>query len=801
MNLTSEQIENYKIKLQNRRTQIVEALKDSAVEGMWNQVVDKYSDQAHFLYEILQNADDAGATKARFILNDNDLVFIHNGKRFFSISDVDSEREDKKKGLLGDINAITSVGQSNKVYSAKIGKFGMGFKSVFQYTKSPFIYDNGFRFKITDYMVPVWLEADYAGRESGETVFVFPFDRDDVRPENAKKEILDKLKNLVLPVLFLHSLESIEYECGKIKGAYSKKCLETEDNDNILAQKYEIINGSKEKQSYLWLFSRTTTDGFAYSVGFFINEQGKLIPLTNFSAFCFFPTKVVTHLNFLVHAPFLLTDSREGIKANSDHNINMIQRLAELSADALVLLMKIGEKKQNRMIDDDIINIIPIQKNLFDVVDTDVISFKPFYTEIQKKMKAGLLPTKDGCVAAENACWAETINLNELISKEQLQELTALKVWNCNTRSSETKISKKEWVFTSFGKRDNLDLDKYLKEMQVDSFLLDDLLQKMKAPFIESQDIGWLCSLYNLINKNDKSRGIAKYLPIFLNEHHKATSAFLRPAVAYQKPEPNLYLSSANSLGYNVVLPDIERNEFGLNLLREMKVFQPSLKDKIVKKILLKGEFDEINDFKDILDYYIECANKGQEAQKKDVKDNIIKKKFIAVTDVNGNAKPNASPDEIYFLNEELKVYFANYNEAAFVDEKKYNSYLSEEEKRNLHEFLQYIGVSDYAKIKDSDVDVASFFKASGRDIDENKITRCCRYFLTGAEDFLYALLKENELEKSKILLHQMVVGYKLANTGGKDKLFGYRCEYMYYGKKRYLLQVKLLHCFEIKNG
>ena len=77
MSLTREQIEEYKIKLQKRREQIVDVLKDSAVEGMWNQVVDKYSDQAHFLYEILQNADDAQATKARFILHDNDLVFTH----------------------------------------------------------------------------------------------------------------------------------------------------------------------------------------------------------------------------------------------------------------------------------------------------------------------------------------------------------------------------------------------------------------------------------------------------------------------------------------------------------------------------------------------------------------------------------------------------------------------------------------------------------------------------------------------------------------------------------------------------
>ena len=52
-------------------------------------------------------------------------------------------------------------------------------------------------------------------------------------------------------------------------------------------------------------------------------------------AFCFFPTKEVTNLNFILHAPFLLTDSREGIKAGEKHNNELIEQLAELAARQL----------------------------------------------------------------------------------------------------------------------------------------------------------------------------------------------------------------------------------------------------------------------------------------------------------------------------------------------------------------------------------------------------------------------------------------------------------------------------------
>ena len=63
--------------------QIKEAEKVGTVEGYWDSVVDKYSDQAHFIYEILQNADDAQAKNAHFELYRDHLDFRHDGKRRF----------------------------------------------------------------------------------------------------------------------------------------------------------------------------------------------------------------------------------------------------------------------------------------------------------------------------------------------------------------------------------------------------------------------------------------------------------------------------------------------------------------------------------------------------------------------------------------------------------------------------------------------------------------------------------------------------------------------------------------------
>lgn len=40
-----------------------------------------YPDKNHFIYELLQNAEDAGATSVRFKVLPEKLTFIHNGTR------------------------------------------------------------------------------------------------------------------------------------------------------------------------------------------------------------------------------------------------------------------------------------------------------------------------------------------------------------------------------------------------------------------------------------------------------------------------------------------------------------------------------------------------------------------------------------------------------------------------------------------------------------------------------------------------------------------------------------------------
>ena len=314
------------------RTESAKALESFALRGIKNSVVEKYSDQAHFIYELIQNADDAKATTARFELFKDKLIFAHNGTRRFTVSDPATEPQDLENGTLGDINAITAVGSSNKTKEATIGKFGVGFKAVFQYTSTPHIYDPNVFFKIEKFIVPIRLDEDYPTRRDNETLFVFPFDHDKRTAESTYSDISDKLRSLDYPLLFLSNLKEITFDISGKLGLYGKTVEEIRTFDNTIAELVRLTQNNGENSDYLyddmmWLFSRDDSKGNKYSVGFFIDSEGYLTPKTK-TAFCFFPTREVTELNFILHAPFLLTESREGIRAGIEHNNLMISLLA-----------------------------------------------------------------------------------------------------------------------------------------------------------------------------------------------------------------------------------------------------------------------------------------------------------------------------------------------------------------------------------------------------------------------------------------------------------------------------------------
>ncbi|XP_057316917.1 sacsin-like [Hydractinia symbiolongicarpus] len=106
-------------------------------------ILQKYPDDGQIFKEIVQNADDAGATKLVFIYDENDYRECSTnfsspglgklqGPALYSYNDAYFTQSDW--------DGIRSLGLSNKIKDPlKVGRFGLGFKSVFHLTDLPTI--------------------------------------------------------------------------------------------------------------------------------------------------------------------------------------------------------------------------------------------------------------------------------------------------------------------------------------------------------------------------------------------------------------------------------------------------------------------------------------------------------------------------------------------------------------------------------------------------------------------------------------------------------------------------------------
>ena len=666
------------------RSDSAKTLEKPSMRGVKSSVVDKYSDQAHFVYELLQNADDTKATYAKFKLYHDRLVFIHNGTQRFSVSNPETEEKDREEGCLGDVNAILSIGNSTKTDQNTIGKFGVGFKAVFQYTSTPYIYDPNIRFKIERFFVPVLIEEDHSERAADETLFEFPFNHETNTADIAFDAISERLSSLVNPILFLSNLQEISFEFDDTKGNYRKTIEQTYVFDDTKAELIALSQTFDEEsvERKLWLFSRNDDSSGRYSVGFYLDDEDNLMPVNEY-AYCFFPTKADTGLHFIIHAPFLLTDSREGIKQGDPHNTRMIDCLAVLAADCLLYLRDIGIQEKHRLITDNILDIVPTESfSQTDYWGTVVkkSEFEPFYEKMLEAFKTEeIIPTADSYTTSENAYWSYNLKLSSLFDNDALKAIT--------------EDVEAEWIFTSIP-REKCDEDDYVDEIIVDWLNEDRILNRINESFIESRSIEWLAEFYSWISENSNRMKRCRTLPIFISAEGRAVPAYDREGKLI------LFLPTGEESDYVTISDTLLENDDIAAFVNELGITKPSLKSEIYNKLLprlrISGAIDVIIPFKKIFDYYI---NECPEVEKDSLISELKKYQFIRYTTSNSSDYFRDYPNIMYFPSEKLKEYFSVKPDTKFVDWEGYLDLVGKENEKFLRSFFVELGISTEIRI------------------------------------------------------------------------------------------------------
>lgn len=377
--------------------------------GIRKFVEDLYPDKAHFIYELLQNAEDQGATAVQFMLEPDRLQFEHNGKPF----------------RPQDISAITDIGEGTKENDDdKIGRFGVGFKAVFAYSETPHILSPTFSFKISDLVLPT--EIASAGDLNGNTRFVFSFNNPKKPAADAFREIRVGLEELAeTTLLFLRHIESIRWT---IEGAGAGEILRVAHGGGHIEILKSLGAGSATSLHFL-KFDKPVEGlpkqsvAIAYPLDFLPNNSGfatnkrlsdqlRIVPASPGQVAVFFPAKKeASGLRFHLHAPFVPELSRASIK-ETPANAPLLAQLANLAAFSLHAVRDLG------LLTPDFLGVLP---NLQDQLGKPYECIRDAI--IHAMDEEALTPTYSKTHAPAKLLYQAKASLKELLSPEDIEFL------------------------------------------------------------------------------------------------------------------------------------------------------------------------------------------------------------------------------------------------------------------------------------------------------------------------------------------------------------------------------------------
>lgn len=393
-----------------KRRKLIDALDANKGEVNLDIFEDFYPDRAHFVYELLQNAEDAGATQVTFTLMRDRLVCEHDGRRTFTQADV---------------TAITGIHNSTKDKAPdRIGKFGVGFKSVFVYTQCPTVRSGEFSFRIVEMILPEPIAPDPS--IGSRTRFEFPFDNPKKPPQEAYAEIAAGLGDLdETTLLFLSSLQAISW---KIDGGGSGEVLRhahSESHFEILKQS----EGATTASSHFLKFDQSVSDlsthrvAIAFPLGLLagvrifepikpLAEQMRIVPASQGRVAVFFTAaKETSGLLFHLHGPFVPELSRASIK-ETPANEPLFAQLAELSGQVLHKIKDLG------LLTPEFLAILPNPQ------DQIPPRYRPIRAAIIEEMRSSpLTPTHNRDHAAADRLIQAKASLKNLLSEEDIEYL------------------------------------------------------------------------------------------------------------------------------------------------------------------------------------------------------------------------------------------------------------------------------------------------------------------------------------------------------------------------------------------
>ncbi len=666
-----------------------------------------YSDRAHFVYELLQNAEDALARrfrlnpddnaprKVQFRLFYNRLEFRHFGAPFNG----------------EDVKGISDVLKGTKKEDVvQIGKFGIGFKSVYAFTASPEIHSGEEHFVIKRYIRPEPKALTFSITED-ETIFNFPFDHEELNAKEAFDLILTKLRGLGPRVLlFLRWIDEIEWcvEPEGENGQYLKEAVEIRNCKD--ARRITVIgqnNGRDEDEKWL-VFKRYVKvpnspkgyrDSVPVEIGFLLetkekNKVERIIKIKDSPLVVFFPTEKMTRLGFLIQGSYKTTPSRDNILPKDDWNKTLVRATAKLLTDALPQLKQLG------LLTVSLLEALPI------IMGDDFPEesmFHPIAFAVRETlMNEDLLPADDGTfVSARSAKLASAEWLRKLLRAEQLRQLF----------QTEDHLG---WISGEITERAKNDLWKYIREeLKVEEITPDSFARKLDLLFFEKQTDEWFIEFFRqLVGQKDLWKkgssawrdypGPLRAKPLIRLQDGRHVKPFR------DDNSPNAYLPVGvnNDTSLPIVKVILTGQDDARRFLIELGLPELDIVAEVIEHIIPKylspsSPVSSEEHKRDIEKIQYAYGTDSQEKRQR-LKKALQETPFILARNLVSENAAYQKPDKLYFPDDTLEMYFSGDPDVGFVSSVYQGSIL---------DMFKDLGVSEDVRVRKRLPDHKGFIK------------------------------------------------------------------------------------------
>lgn len=607
-------------------------------------LADRYDDRTHFIFELLQNAEDAlgrrsdstGPRKVTFELTPARLALSHFGRPFDE----------------ADVRGVCGIAESTKD-KFSIGRFGIGFKSVYTFTARPEIHSGDEDFAIENYVQPK--RTDRTERRAGETQIVLPLKSDD---DTAQKEITAGFRHLGPgALLFLRNIEEINWSVERgASGFYLRNSPEAL-GDNV--HRITVIGqetGKPEVDQNWLVFHRDVFSAaqekvgrveVAFSLVAVKDAPGRwsVQPVAASPLVVFFPTVVPTHLGFLVQGPYRTTPSRDNIPRGEPWNQHLVKETSSLLVDAMRWM------RDNAMLDVAALRCLPLDREKFPKDSR----FAPMFDAVRQAFQdEALLPTfDDGHVTAQQAKLARTQELRELFSPEQVAALFGSDV--------------AAWLSGDITQDKAPEIRQYLmRELDIDEITPTKLVPSLTKSFLEAQSDEWVLRLYEFLSGQEKAL-----------RRHLDTVPLIRlddgtHVVARENGKAKAFLPSTIATSFPTMRRAVCATPEVRSFLLSLGITEPDPVDDVVWNLLPKYQQQEVDVGDDAYAADIEriraAFSTDSTAQKEKLRSALRDTTFVMVVDTGDGKGYVAKPGEIYIATDRLQQLFAGVPDILIVD-------------------------------------------------------------------------------------------------------------------------------------